>query len=209
MPGILQQRIQVAALGRGGQQALERVGGEQHEQQEADADQAHHAQHARHHFRGRWRLNSATATVQPPASAPTAAASLRGRPRPPAMRYCSGSMRVGIAGDIQHREIVGTKGIRRGSRRRARRTRTAPAPPGAPAPSSAGCRAAAPTMRQHALRQGDAQREDQCKWPEFRNHDLLHSPSCRDQREVSAYCVPHWSWRFAPDRSRAAASGGM
>ena len=44
---VLQQRIQVAAVGGGGQQALERVRGEQHEEQEPDAHQAHHAEHAR------------------------------------------------------------------------------------------------------------------------------------------------------------------
>ena len=46
---VLQQRVQVAAVLGGGQQALERVGGEQHEQQQADGDQAQHAEHARHH----------------------------------------------------------------------------------------------------------------------------------------------------------------
>ena len=63
---VLQQRVQVAAVGRRREQALERVGGEQHEQQEAAADQAHDAEHARHHaIVGSWRENSATASVQP------------------------------------------------------------------------------------------------------------------------------------------------
>ncbi len=50
--GILQQRIQVTPVGRGRQQALERVRREQHEQQEADRNQRHHAENARHHFEG-------------------------------------------------------------------------------------------------------------------------------------------------------------
>ena len=41
--------IQIAAIGRCGQQPLKRIGGEQHEQQKAHAHQAHHGQDARHH----------------------------------------------------------------------------------------------------------------------------------------------------------------
>ena len=44
---ILQQRVQVAAVERGREEALERVGGEQRESEEAGADQAHDAEHAR------------------------------------------------------------------------------------------------------------------------------------------------------------------
>ncbi len=45
---ILQQRVEVAAVDRElRQRAGERVGGDDHEQQEAGADHAHHRQHAR------------------------------------------------------------------------------------------------------------------------------------------------------------------
>jgi hypothetical protein len=51
-PRILQQRIEVAAFAGGGQQAFERIAGEQQEREEAHRDQAHHAQHARDHGQG-------------------------------------------------------------------------------------------------------------------------------------------------------------
>ena len=48
---ILQQRIQITPVRRRGNQALERIGGGQHEQQEAEADDAQHAEHARREAR--------------------------------------------------------------------------------------------------------------------------------------------------------------
>ena len=50
---VLQQRIQVAAIGRHGKQTLERIRREQHEQQKSDADRCHHAEHPRDHFVGK------------------------------------------------------------------------------------------------------------------------------------------------------------
>ena len=47
-PGSCSRRIQFAALGRYREHALERIRGDQHEQQEADADHAHHGQHPGH-----------------------------------------------------------------------------------------------------------------------------------------------------------------
>ncbi len=47
---VLQQRIQIAPVGRRREQALERIRRRQHEEQEPDADQPHHAEHARHHL---------------------------------------------------------------------------------------------------------------------------------------------------------------
>ena len=44
--GILQDRVEPAAVERRRVEPEERVGGEQHEGQEADADQRLHAQHA-------------------------------------------------------------------------------------------------------------------------------------------------------------------
>ena len=47
---ILQQRIQVSSIHRGGNQAIKRIGGKQHKQQEANRDQTHDSQYPRHHF---------------------------------------------------------------------------------------------------------------------------------------------------------------
>ena len=47
---ILQERIQVAPFNGCRQQAIERVGGQQHEEQKADHDQAHDSEHAGDHF---------------------------------------------------------------------------------------------------------------------------------------------------------------
>ena len=44
---ILQQRIEIAAIGSGRKQTQERIGGSQRKQQETDADQAEHAQNPR------------------------------------------------------------------------------------------------------------------------------------------------------------------
>ena len=49
---ILQQRIEVRALGGRREEAQERVGGEQHEEEEAHADEAEHARHAGDHLGG-------------------------------------------------------------------------------------------------------------------------------------------------------------
>ena len=44
---ILQQRVEAHAFGRHRKHPLERIGGEQDEQQEADADHRLHGEHAR------------------------------------------------------------------------------------------------------------------------------------------------------------------
>jgi hypothetical protein len=48
---VLQQRVQVTAFQRYWKDALERIGCEQQERQETDADHAHHRQYPRHNFR--------------------------------------------------------------------------------------------------------------------------------------------------------------
>ena len=48
---VLQHRVQVVAVGRRRDQAQERVGGGEREQQEAEADHAQHAEHARREAR--------------------------------------------------------------------------------------------------------------------------------------------------------------
>ena len=48
---ILQQRIQIAAIGRGGPQPFERIRRSENEQREACADETEHAEHAARHRR--------------------------------------------------------------------------------------------------------------------------------------------------------------
>ena len=57
--GVLQQRIQVAAVGRGRQQPVEGIRREEQESEESRADQSHHAEHARHYFLGKMRAEEA------------------------------------------------------------------------------------------------------------------------------------------------------
>ena len=61
---VLQQRIEVAAVGRRGQQALERVRGDEDEEQEAEGEPAHHGQDAGHDLLGQVPAESETAKVQ-------------------------------------------------------------------------------------------------------------------------------------------------
>ena len=66
MPGSCSSGLRSRPSAAAGSRRVERVRGEQHEQQEADADQPHHAEHARDASRRAGaRLNSATASVQP------------------------------------------------------------------------------------------------------------------------------------------------
>jgi hypothetical protein len=56
---VLQQGIEVAAVGRSGEQAIEGIRGEQHEGEEARAHQAEHPEHARRHLLGQVRAEQA------------------------------------------------------------------------------------------------------------------------------------------------------
>lgn len=49
---VLQERIEVRAFGRRREEAKERVGGEQHEEEKAHADEAENARHAGDHLGG-------------------------------------------------------------------------------------------------------------------------------------------------------------
>ena len=82
MPGSCSSGFRSRPSAARGQQAVERVGGEQHEGEEAGADQAHHAEHARGHVLGQVRAEQAHRHhPHARASGTTAAASPRGRPR--------------------------------------------------------------------------------------------------------------------------------
>ena len=50
--GILQQRIEIAAVGGNREKALERIRGKEREGEETDAHEPHHAQHPRDHLVG-------------------------------------------------------------------------------------------------------------------------------------------------------------
>ncbi|MPN04570.1 hypothetical protein SDC9_151811 [bioreactor metagenome] len=109
--GVLQQRIKVAAFGGCGQQAFEGVGGEQDEEQEAETDQAERAEDAGDHgFRQLARQHGdqegPPGEHQDPqqqrafVSAPDAGDAV-----------LDGQQRVGVLGDVDHREIVGDEGL--------------------------------------------------------------------------------------------------
>jgi len=110
--GVLQERVQVAALGGAGQQALEGVGGDQDEQQETEGDQSQRTEDTRNH--GIRQLpREMRDTERPPAqhqypqqqrafmAAPDA-----GNP------VFDGQQRIGVLGDIDDRKVVGDKSLR-------------------------------------------------------------------------------------------------
>ena len=79
--GILQQRIEPAALERRRMRRAERIGGEEHESQEGDARSCLHAERARLQRRAAVRAERRhEPRRRAPGSAPTAASSLRGFP---------------------------------------------------------------------------------------------------------------------------------
>ena len=157
MPGILQQRIQVAALGARREQALERIRREQQEQQEADADEAHHAEHARDASR-RGRLRAEQRDRERPAGEHQHPQQQRAFVRAPGRgeAVVQRQLRVRVGRDVQHREIVADERRTRGSRTRTRRAGIARAPRAARAPSGAACAERRADERQRALRERDA-----------------------------------------------------
>ena len=103
---VLQQRIEVAAFGRGRENPLERVAGENQEGQKADADDAHHAQHAGdHRLRQRFRECGHRRSPQRKDQRPQQQRALVRAPhRRVAIHH--GQQRIGIGGDIAQREVL-------------------------------------------------------------------------------------------------------
>ena len=143
---ILQQRVQVATVRRRRHQALERIRGRQDEQLEADADEPEHAEHAAAATAlGRLRLNAAhRERPAREAQRPRAAASLRARPTPRRSGRTSAARNSSSAATYSTEKSLLDRRPRRDSRTRARRTRTGPRPPSAPAAIQRAFRRAAP-----------------------------------------------------------------
>ena len=166
---ILQQRIQIAAVGGHREQPLERVRGEQQEQQEADADEAHHAQHAGDHFVGqvtaleRDRERPDREHEHPQQHRALVRAPRRGE------AVVDGQLRIRIGGDVQHREVADDERVREAAPRGgdeqdlALRDRPRERHPRGNAPRGA-------DDRQRAEHQREQQREDQREMSEFGNH---------------------------------------
>jgi hypothetical protein len=170
--GILQQRIEVAPLLGTRQQSVKGVRGQQDEEQKARAEQSENAQHAGDHVIG--QLLRAQRNRQRPqhqhqhpqqqralVSAPDGGDAVLQR-----------QQRVRMLRDIDHREIVldegggqAAEGNRQQQRQRdGRRTRQ----------RNPLCSVGVRTDQwQCALRQGDAQREDEGEGTEFRDHGCL------------------------------------
>ena len=167
--GILQQRIQVAAVRRRRQQAIERIGSQQHKQHETDGHQPHHAHHARDQRRRQvaaeyGHRDSPHIEHQHPQQQRAFVRAPRGRK---AVKHRQ--LGVGVGGDVEHREIVlherpcEARERYRYERELALRRGTRYRHPGRIAARRAG-------DGQHALDQREQQREYQCKLAYFWNH---------------------------------------
>jgi hypothetical protein len=167
--GVLQQRIEIAPIRRGGQQALERIGREQHEHQETDGDEPHHAEHARHHVLRQiaaehgdrdhpQRQEQHPQQQRTLVAAPDARELVDIRQR-----------RVRIGGDVLHRKVVVQKRPRQAGERERDKNELAlrgRARDGNPA----GIVLPHADQRQSRQHDRDAQRHDEREMADLRNH---------------------------------------
>ena len=187
MPGSCSSGFRSRPSGAAGQQAVERVGREQHEQQEADADQPHHREHARDHglrqvrAEQRHRQRPQGEHQQPQQQRAFVAAPRGGEPVVQRQR------RVGVLRDVQHREVVVRERRTPAPRRRSRPAGTAPAPPGAPAPSSGRWPRAAPASGSVPCTSATASARRQRELAELGNHFL--SPPITDSAILPLVCA--------------------
>ena len=172
MPGSCSSGFRSRPSAAAGKQPLERVRGEQDEEQEAARSRGPCTPSTRASMRsGRWRLNDADGERPARrASAPTAAASPRAPPQVAAKRYCTGSVELELARHVRHREVVGDERPARGRRRRRRRTATARAARAAPRPSRPALPGGAPASGERGLREREREREDQREVAELGDH---------------------------------------
>ena len=199
--GILQQRVEIAPFCSGRQQAVEGVGGNQNEGQQADADQSQHRQHPRHHDFGQLARSQRygggpTGQHQHPqqqgtlVAAPYGGEAIEGR-----------QLRVGMLGDIVHRKIVDEKALRQADEgdgdQQELRLRRRPRQ-GDPLRLSA----LGADQRQHALDDGNDKGEDEGKVSEFWGHGFFGACSV-------AGLTSGAFWLCCACFSAAAASGGM
>jgi hypothetical protein len=174
-PWVLQQWIEVAPFGGGGQHAVERVRGEQDEGEQADADQAQHRQHARHHnfrqlARGqRHRSAPAGQHQHPEQQRAFVAAPYR---RETIQR---GQLRIGVVGNISHRKVIGQEALREadesdGDQQELRLRGWACQ--SHPLRLSAELSTMGTDQRQQALSDRNDESEDECEVSEFGSHGL-------------------------------------
>jgi hypothetical protein len=168
-PEILQQRIQVAAFRRARQQALEGAGGEQDEEQEAEGDQPERAEHAGDHdFRQLARQHGDGEGPPGQHQHPQQQRALVAAPDA-GDAVLDGQQRIGVLGDVDHREIVGDEGLGQagegeGDEQRQRRSgRAGDGDPGQTVVVGA-------DQRQGAEHQRDQRGEDEGEMAEFGNH---------------------------------------
>jgi hypothetical protein len=173
MPGVLQQRIQVAAFRRRREQTLERIGREQHEQQKADAHEPHDGQHARRYFErqiaaeNRDRERPAREHQRPQQERAFVRSPRGGKP------VHRGQLRVRVLRHVEHGEIIGEKRIGQTAERKRDehqlplRNRARKRHQRGVAGFAAEARA---RERQHPQDDRQDERQDQREMTEFRNH---------------------------------------
>ncbi|MNZ64235.1 hypothetical protein D3C78_824020 [compost metagenome] len=167
---VLQQRVEVVAVGRHvRQQAVERVGSDDQEQQEADADHPHHRQHAGQHLlrqlAGEHRYGEGPAAED---QRPEQQRTLVGAPDG-AELVVPGQRAVGVAGHVGHREVIHHEGVGQAAEGERQEGEL---PPGGRLGQAHPLAVAAPgaDQRQARLHQRHAQGENQGQVAEFGNH---------------------------------------
>ena len=172
---VLQQRIEVRALGGRREEAQERVGGEQHEEEEAHADEAEHARHAGDHLGGQ------AAGAEGDRGAPP---SERHRPeedrafvRAPGRGHLvvPGQKRVGVVRHVEDGEVRQVERVGKAANGHRAEERVG----GSGGTGDRHQRAVAlgsADKREHALDDAQRKAQDQCEVTDFRNH--LISPVC-------------------------------
>ena len=164
---ILQERIEVGAVGRRAHEAFERAARGEQEQQEAEVQQAEHAEQPTANVVRQAagaearRPGPAGEHQRPQQKRPLVAAPGRAQPEVPGQRP------AGIAGDVGHREIVAHEGMEQRGEAEAKagelRRREGD---DSVAPSAAG---GAP-LPQKTKRQGQNQRRDRCEMAKLDDH---------------------------------------
>src|ERR1019366_223207 len=192
---VLQYRVQIGAVLRRRNQALERIRGPQRKQQEAAADQSHDAEHtARETHR---QLTAERSDRDAPDRQNQDPQQQRAFVRSPHGSNAIEQRQVGVrvSGDVQHRKIAVDEGIHKAresdghEHELTRHCGTGDGHPDGPAAPSAD----EPEKR---LRDAEAECQDKGKYPEFRCH--LVTPTPQVMGLPAAFCF-----------NDAATSGGM
>ncbi len=170
---ILQQRIQIAAVGRGGNQPLERIRNRQHEQEKSQADESHHAENPRTHRRGQLAREERDGhhpdgQDQGPEEQGSFMSAPHGR-QPIVQRQVG----IRISRHVEHGEILVRKRIGQTAEGQGDQEKL-PARGGF-GDGHKGCvvRRRSPN-RQQRLHHGDTQSKNQCEMADLRNHGLLY-----------------------------------